>query len=389
MRRLAGLLAVTLVAASAAGAASAEVRQGPAGTRFYSPPTPLPAGRHGALIWARKLTGPAVLTSASVNELVLYRSVGFDGTPIAVSGTVAIPKGRAPKGGWPVISWAHATVGLADVCAPTRSDVLGGYERPLLNRWLRAGYAVVRTDYQGLGTPGGNPDLIGTSEAHTVLDIVRAAHAFDRELDLHRVGLAGHSVGGHAALWATALAPGYTPELGIRATVAFAPSSHLAAQATVLRSLTTPDGDLSAVAATIVSATELADPALDVTSLLTPQGAALFPLVQTDCEPALAAGPFASVAPASLFQPNADLSRLIGDLQANDPDGLTFHTPVRIEQGNADTVVLPTLTQALEQEYAAKGLPVSYESYDGVDHFGLVTAAAADATAYLERRLGH
>src|SRR5581483_7859371 len=157
MRRLAGLLAVTLVAASAAGAASAEVRQGPAGTRFYSPPTPLP-----------------------------------------VSGTVAIPKGRAPKGGWPVISWAHATVGLADVCAPTRSDVLGGYERPLLNRWLRAGYAVVRTDYQGLGTPGGNPDLIGTSEAHTVLDIVRAAHAFDRELDLHRVGLAGHSVGGHA-----------------------------------------------------------------------------------------------------------------------------------------------------------------------------------------------
>ena len=387
MWRFAGGLVLILAAAAAANAAAAGVKPGPPGARFYTPPAPLPGGRHGALIWARRLTGPAVLTSASVNELVLYRSVGFDGSPVAVSGTVAIPKGRAPKGGWPVISWAHATVGLADVCAPTRSDVLGGYERPLLNRWLRAGYAVVRTDYEGLGTPGGHPDLIGPSEAHAVLDVIRAGHAFDPELDIHRIALVGHSVGGHAALWSTALAPSYTPELGIRATVAFAPSSHLALQASALSSLTTPNGDLAAVAATIVAGTALADAGVNLASILSPQGAALFPFLQTDCEPALAAGPFANVAPAALFQPNADLSRVIADLQANDPDALTFHTPVRIEQGNADTVVLPTLTQALEQGYAAKGLPASYASYDGVDHFGLVVAAAADATAYLASRL--
>src|SRR5215475_12662321 len=91
---------------------------GPAGTRFYAPPKPLPRGAHGALIWARPLTGKAVLKGAR-NELLLYRSQGVHGAT-AVSGTVAIPKGKPPRGGWPVIAWDHATVGLGDRCAPTR-----------------------------------------------------------------------------------------------------------------------------------------------------------------------------------------------------------------------------------------------------------------------------
>ena len=80
-----------------------------------------------------------------------------------MSGTVSVPKGRAPKGGWPVISWGHGTTGIADACAPSRDSAsnpahgLIDYAYPLLQRWLKAGYAVVRTDYQGLGTPGAHP----------------------------------------------------------------------------------------------------------------------------------------------------------------------------------------------------------------------------------------
>ena len=70
-----------------------------------------------------------------------------------MSGTVAIPKGKAPKGGWPVVSWAHGTIGAADACAPSKIAMPGAYDQKLLNRWLKAGYAVVRTDYEGLGTP--------------------------------------------------------------------------------------------------------------------------------------------------------------------------------------------------------------------------------------------
>jgi hypothetical protein len=38
------------------------------------------------------------------------------------------------------------------------------YAYPLVQRWLKAGYAVVRTDYEGLGTPGVHAYLVGQSE---------------------------------------------------------------------------------------------------------------------------------------------------------------------------------------------------------------------------------
>jgi dienelactone hydrolase len=357
----------------------------PSGAKFYTPPHPLPKGSHGSLIWARPLTGRAVLEGAR-NELLLYRSQGVRGAT-AVSGTVAIPKGRPPRGGWPVIAWGHATVGLGDRCAPTRSDVLGGYERPLLRRWIKAGFAVVRTDYEGLGTPGGNPDLVGPSEAHAALDAVLAAHAYAPELSLRRVAVTGHSVGGHAALWTAALAPKYAPRIRLEGAVAFAPSNHMAEQAAVTHQLTTPNGDLGAVAAVIVRGAEIADPGLRIERLLSDRGKSLYPLVDTRCLPQLVAGPFKDVAPADLFQPDADLSALIADLKANDPEALTFHAPVRIEQGESDTVVLPTLTDALAAGYEQRHLPVTYKRYPGVDHFGLVTAAADDATSYLRHLL--
>jgi hypothetical protein len=84
-----------------------------------------------------------------------------------------------------VISWAHGTTGVADVCAPTR-DFAGtpnptgeSYINDDLNAWLQAGYAVLRTDYEGLGTPGKHPNLGGTSEGRSVLDIVAAARQLD------------------------------------------------------------------------------------------------------------------------------------------------------------------------------------------------------------------
>src|SRR3954453_3199290 len=91
-------LALPLVAVGAP-ASGAKVREGPGGLAFYTAPSPLPGKGHGDLIWARKLTGPAALRSARTNTLVLYRSTGSDGKAIPVSGTVSIPKGKAPKGG--------------------------------------------------------------------------------------------------------------------------------------------------------------------------------------------------------------------------------------------------------------------------------------------------
>src|SRR3954452_19856837 len=102
------LFALLLVAVPTA---SAKVRTGPSGNAFYTPPSKLPGKTHGDVIWARKLTGQPALAQASSNRLGLYRSTGIDGKPVAVSGTVSLPKGKAPKGGWPVVTWAHGTTG--------------------------------------------------------------------------------------------------------------------------------------------------------------------------------------------------------------------------------------------------------------------------------------
>ena len=74
----------------------------------------------------------------------------------------------------------------------------------------------MRTDYEGLGTPGDHPYLIGVSEGRSVLDMVRAARKLDSNLG-KRVVIAGHSQGGHAALWAASLQRSWTPELNARA----------------------------------------------------------------------------------------------------------------------------------------------------------------------------
>ena len=71
------------------------------------------------------------------------------------------------------MAWAHGTTGIADVCAPSWR---GNSERDkeYLDAWLKSGFAVVATDYQGLGTPGVHPYLLWRPEGYSVLDSVRA-----------------------------------------------------------------------------------------------------------------------------------------------------------------------------------------------------------------------
>jgi hypothetical protein len=174
------------------------VAKGPRGLAFYKPPKDL-SGPHGRLIWARKAGGLVPLENARSTKLVLYTSRTPRGKLGAVSGSVAVPRGKPPKRGWPVITWAHGTTGVADVCAPTR-DFLGTpnptgetYINPELNAWLAAGYAALRTDYQGLGTPGRHSFLVGKAEGRGVLDIVQAARELDPRIG-KRYLIAGHQV---------------------------------------------------------------------------------------------------------------------------------------------------------------------------------------------------
>jgi predicted esterase len=382
------LIALVTAFALLAVPASAAPRKAPKGAAFYKPPKHL-HGKHGGLIWARRQTGRDALKGAR-NELLLYRSKGAGGKAIAVSGSVAVPKGKAPKGGWPVITYAHGTTGSADACAPTRGydrNKLTSYAYPLLQRWLKAGYAIVRTDYQGLRTPGVHEYLVGEPEGRSVLDAVRAARAANPKLS-KRFVISGHSQGGHAALFAAAEAPKYVPDLKLRGTVAFAPASHLKTQFDATRKVNAKSGGLAAIILLGLRAIDTVDPTLGVSSLLTPQATAFYSQTTTACYDALAQPDSIGGVPLNqILRSNADLTKVLTVAGESDPENLTPRTPVRIEQGTADTTVLPLFTNALVDDYKTNGVHVTYKTYDGVTHGGVVDAAAKDATSYIKRRL--
>src|SRR5690606_37318924 len=117
------------------------------------------------------------VAAAGVNgsmHRIMYGSESGRGEAIAVTGVVAVPDSPPPPGGYPVVAWAHGTTGIADECAP--SLVAENDQSPLLNELLDQGWLVVATDYEGMGTPGRHPYVIGESEARSVIDSVRAAH---------------------------------------------------------------------------------------------------------------------------------------------------------------------------------------------------------------------
>ena len=385
MRGLALLLAALALALPAT--ATAKVRTGPSGDAFYTPPGHLGGKSHGGLIWARRQASAGALGSSAYNDLVLYRSIGGNGKPIAVSGAVAVPRGRPPKGGWPILTWAHGTTGIADICAPTRAPVAVTYVKNQLRAFLKAGFAVVSTDYQGLGTRGTHQYLVGNEEGRSVLDIVRAARQLDPRLG-RRVVIAGHSQGGHAALWAAALAPKWTPELKIEGTVAYAPASHIEAQARILTTLNARSGALTGLASLIFRGIDAAHPNLHLSGLLTPQAAALYPQTLTQCLGTLSQPTaFGSLTPAQLFRPGANLEQAYRLLGRSDPEHLKIHTPLYIAQGTADTTVIPGFTDALDSALLAAGTKVDYKHYPGVSHGAIVTAALQDTLAWARSRL--
>jgi dienelactone hydrolase len=385
------LLAAVLAFAVLAVPASADVRTGPKGAAFYKPPKHL-HGKHGGLIWARKQTGRDALKGAKKDALLLYTSKDLHGKLTAVSGSLALPKGKPPKGGWPIVTYAHGTTGVADACAPTRgydAGELTSYAYPLLRRWLKAGFAVVRTDYDGLGTPGVHQYLVGESEGRSVLDAVRAARAYSKQLSKRYV-IAGHSQGGHAALFAAAAAPKYVPDVKLRGTVAFAPASHLRTQFAAITgsTATSPGGGLGGIVSLGLRAIDAVDPSLGLPALLTPQATTLYPQTKTVCYDALSKpNSFGGLPLNQILKSNVDLTPLLNAVGENDPEHLRMRTPLRVEQGDADQTVFEAFTKQLVDEYAANNVPVDYKVYAGVNHGGIVNAAAADSSSWIRKRL--
>jgi hypothetical protein len=204
---------------------------------------------------------------------ILYHSRSANGQDVPVSGVVLYPDGKPPAHGWPVIAWAHALHGVARQCAPSLSKNL--QHGPFLSMYVKLGYAVVATDYAGLGTAVRNVFADAQSNATDVIYSVAAARAAVHGLDARWVAV-GIGEGG-AAVAALAELEGVQDQnyLGSLAI------SNLDDPQNRYRSSTPPTFFDSPLFLAFGIKTDY--PEFDIKDLLTEQGISLYPRVEQSC----------------------------------------------------------------------------------------------------------
>jgi pimeloyl-ACP methyl ester carboxylesterase len=393
MQRRLAAFAVTaaLLASGAPATALAAPAAGPPGAAFYVPPSPLPAGSHGDVIWARPLTSAAALPHAAQNLLVLYHTTSVRGQDVAVSGTVAVPSGTPPRGGWPVISWAHGTTGDAPACTPSMDDAnapehwyLGPVDA-LLDQFVARGYAVVQTDYEGQGTPGVHPYLVGVAEGRDVVDMVRAARAVSPQLS-SRFVVMGHSQGGQSALFAASLAPAWAPDLSLLGGIALAPASHLGPWLRGLTQVQQPYLGFG-FAALLIRGYASVDPAIRAERILSDAALPLQPQLTDRCVLGLIKpDSWAGLPPAKAFRADADIAALIRQADANEPGAQAYGVPLLMLQGTADTTVSPASTDLVRGELCAKRAVLTYRALPGATHNGMLPDSFAITQPWIDAR---
>lgn len=351
---------------------------------FYRAPDPLGPDPAGAIIRSAVIPSAGLLPPGATAYRVLYQSTSLTGAGIAVSGMIVVPGGTPPAGGFPIVSWAHGTTGLAQQCDPS----LGGFTSiPLLDSLLVRGVIVTATDYGGLGTPGAGPYLVGQSEAQSVLDAARAARNLVGAAASNAVVVLGYSQGGQAALFASQIAASYAPELFVAGAVAAAPVTSLDEFVPPGTASGTDQAAVYAVMA--VDAWSATYGNLPLTSVLTPAAVRRSSRLTSECSGTLARAYDATDARA-VFAPGwADDPALQSDVVRNEPGRAPTAAPLLVVEGTADTLTpYPTVSAFVRDALCrAQGDTVKYEAVPGSGHGGIVPNAAPVILQWISSRL--
>jgi pimeloyl-ACP methyl ester carboxylesterase len=372
------LVTGTAIGAGATTAAHDSKAPAPAGLpKFYAVPGNLPS-KPGKLIKFERVKAPDV--DGTVYR-VMYTSTDLEDNAIPVTGSIVVPNGKPPKGGFPVVTWGHGTAGMADQCAPSLDPIANFTET---NNLLAQGWVITASDYQGLGTPGLHPYIAGENAGRNVIDIVRAARKFLPARASREYVIWGHSQGGHTALFGWKIAADYAPELHLHGVVAGAPPSQLSALYGFLK--TSPArGYLFMAAAGLNEA--YGDDAAPLDEVLTPKGIGLLPELENGCLDYV----------QNLAQ-DYDYSEIgfvdpytVPDwktvLEENDAQNFTERNdvPLLIIHGGADDTI-PPVSSAILKDHLCTIASVERWLYPGQSHAGVVEPSLDDMIQWITAR---
>ncbi|MEP9417281.1 lipase [Gordonia sp. VNQ95] len=154
-------------------------------------------GAPGTVYANRQIPGSRLYAGAGSGHQFTYWSVGADDQPHLSTGSLYLPTRPAPRGGYPVVALAHGSRGIADDCAPSVHPTDADLDQ--LRTWLGRGYAVVGTDYAGLGTSGTPQYFDLQATARNIVDAVAAGHDISDQLS-KKWAVVGEGQGASAAV---------------------------------------------------------------------------------------------------------------------------------------------------------------------------------------------
>jgi alpha-beta hydrolase superfamily lysophospholipase len=317
---------------------------------------------------------------------IRYGMRGDNGEATEATGVVIVPRGPAPAGGRDVVAWAHGTSGIADQCAPSVNpwlfDSIAGLEA-----MLARGYVVVATDYEGLGSPGPHPYLIGRSAARSVIFAVSAAHEIPAARTSGRYVVWGESQGGHAALWTGLYGPvDDFPGQRLMGVAASAPPTDLKAN---LSGNSNPAVRALLTAMTAESWHETYG--IPLSTITRPVGSDLIRRLAMNCV----------TLDGFKLRTKIGLMRLIGQLRgvdlgasppwaalmkANSVAPVRFTVPVLIAQGGKDVIVAPEVTRRYVDALCRTGQRVRFLHPDANDHVTIAKNTAAETIDWIGDR---
>jgi Secretory lipase len=371
------LLVATVLAAPAVAVPAKARAATPAGTVVSAAPL-----RRG--LWLPNTTSRAFK--------LRYWTTDARGRRALSTGTLFLPKGRAPRGGWPLISWAHGTSGLADKCAPSVvGPALPKRDRPYLANWMKEGYAIVASDYAGLGTPGLPAYLNGRSEAHNVVDMVKAGRAFARarlsagsRLSRKWV-VVGQSQGGGAAIYTARYATEFGGRgLDYRGAVGTGVPAYIEIPVNALAPGFPQVSPPTVVYFSyILASLRSVYPKLGIDGALTATGRRYLKLAETTCGTRFEREAEGADIGDFFKKPLTKLpgfARTVKRYMAMPEKG--FDKPFFMGHGFRDTDVPYTVTLPYVQKLMANGQPLTFKTYD-TDHSGTVIQSQADSHPFV------
>ncbi|GGK33497.1 hypothetical protein GCM10008955_29400 [Deinococcus malanensis] len=153
---------------------------------------------------ARTYPGSALTTRQALAPGPNYqrRVVSYQSDGLRINALLTVPTGTPPKGGWPALVFNHGYI-PPEVYRTTERYV------PYVDAFARAGFVVLKPDYRGHGTSQGQAVGAAYWTPDYTTDVLNAVSSLKTlpNVNRARVGMWGHSMGGHITLRAMVIDP--------------------------------------------------------------------------------------------------------------------------------------------------------------------------------------